>query len=270
MVYKSIEYMNTYQYEAAETIVNTALHRLHKLYVDETDQSVNTGDKDMVKVEILMYFVLAKNYFDRANHYLENFDYTNEANKKLALCTEAVEKQMTLIEQYLEKKTSFSSQFEEMELQNEYIYAIGQLGKTKNKEVVDKRLANVSAILKDEYKFDLVQAFIETQFEDFAHAKEHYEKALAVNPKNTVALRGLGFLNFHKGDLDLARKYLKELKAISPMHIFQAHMYDVKVERALAKIAFREGHILRGLRSLYKAHMYRVANRKTLKKMYVI
>ena len=81
----------------------------------------------MVKIEILMYFIRTKNYLNRANHYIENFDYTNEANKKLELCTISVNKQISLIETYLDHKTDFSSHFEEIQLQKEYVYSIGQL-----------------------------------------------------------------------------------------------------------------------------------------------
>lgn len=270
MIYKSMEYMNTNQYEHAENLINDGLHRLHTLYNDEDDQSINAGDKDAVKIEILLYFILAKNYFNRANHLLESFDYANEANKKLELCSEAVENQMNLIEQYLGSKTKFSSTFEEMGLQNEYIYAVGQLGKTKNKPVIDRRLTHVSDVLKDQYKFDLVQAFIETIFDNFDHAKKHYEEALENNPKNTVALRGLGLLYYEQGNLSKAKECLLKLTAISQMHIFQPHMYDVKVQRTLGSISLKHGNIFSAIHYYYKAHAFKSHNQRTLKKMYVI
>jgi hypothetical protein len=80
----------------------------------------------VVKIEILMYFILAKNYFNQANSLLENFDYKNEANEKLAQCTAAIDKEMNLVKKYLERK-KFKSSFEQIDLENEYIYILGQL-----------------------------------------------------------------------------------------------------------------------------------------------
>lgn len=73
-----------------------------------------------------MYFILAKNYFNQANSLLENFDYKNEANEKLAQCTAAIDKEMNLVKKYLERK-KFKSSFEQIDLENEYIYILGQL-----------------------------------------------------------------------------------------------------------------------------------------------
>jgi len=137
-----------------------------------------------------MYFILAKNYFNRANSLIESFDYKNEANAKIDLSTAATDKEMDLIKRYLEKKT-YASLYEQVELENAYIYSLGQLGKTQNKETIDKQMKNVDEILKDKYKFGLVKAFVETIFKDSNDAKKHYEEALRSNPTNTVALRGL-------------------------------------------------------------------------------
>ena len=41
IIYKSIGYMNTYKYEKAEELLVDAMHRLNRLYSDETDQSIN-------------------------------------------------------------------------------------------------------------------------------------------------------------------------------------------------------------------------------------
>jgi hypothetical protein len=190
IVYKSLQLMNSLKYEETEKLLLQALNCLSKLYGDTSDQSVNEGDKDIVKIEILMYYILAKNYFNRANHFLESFDYKNDANAKLEQCTAATDKEMDLIKKYLEGK-KYASIFEQVALENEYIYMLGQLGKSKNKNVIDKQLQNVDTVLKDKYKFGLVKAFFETMFKDIADAKKHYEEALATNPNNAVALRGL-------------------------------------------------------------------------------
>ena len=97
---------------------------------------------------------------------------------------------MDLIKKYLEGK-KYASIFEQVALENEYIYMLGQLGKTKDKQTIDKQLENVDSVLKDKYKFGLVKAFIETMFKDMVDAKKHYEEALLTNPNNAVALRGL-------------------------------------------------------------------------------
>jgi len=190
IIYKSLQLMDSLQYQEVEKMMLHAISCLNKLYADTTDQSVNEGDKDVVKIEILMYFILAKNYFNRANSLIENFDYKNEANAKIDLSTAATDKEMDLITKYLEKKT-YASLYEQVELENAYIYTLGQLGKTQNKEIVGKQMKNVDTILKDQYKFDLVKAFVETLFKDLEDAKKHYEEALHKNPDNTVALRGL-------------------------------------------------------------------------------
>ena len=57
-------------------------------------------------------------------------------------------------------------------------------------------MGNADGILKDKYKFDLVKAFIETIFKNLEDAKTHYEEALGINPNNTVALRGLGLVEY--------------------------------------------------------------------------
>ena len=70
-----------------------------------------------------MYFILAKNYFNRAHALIENFDYKNEANAKLEQCTTAMDKEMDLIQKYLEKK-KYASLHEQIELENAYIYML--------------------------------------------------------------------------------------------------------------------------------------------------
>ena len=137
-----------------------------------------------------MYFILAKNYLNWSNSLIENFDYKNEANDKMDKSITAMDTEMNLIKKYLQKK-KYASIHEQMELENAYIYNLGQLGKTQNKKIINKQMKNVDNILKDKYKFGLVKAFIETIFKDLPDAKKHYEEALHENPNNAVALRGL-------------------------------------------------------------------------------
>jgi len=70
-----------------------------------------------------MYFILAKNYFNRANSLIESFDYKNEANAKLDQCTVATDTEMNLIKKYLERK-KYASIYEQIELENAYIYTL--------------------------------------------------------------------------------------------------------------------------------------------------
>jgi hypothetical protein len=111
----------------------------------------------MVKIEILMQHVLIKNYLNRAHTYLESFDASNEANKKLDLCSVIADGQVKLINKYLKSKKQYASRFEEMALENEYIYTLGQLGKTKNKTAINMHLKKVPSVIKSKYKFDLIK-----------------------------------------------------------------------------------------------------------------
>lgn len=235
IIYKSLDLIYKLQYEEVEKLISHALNCLHKLYEDESDQSVNTGDKDVVKIEILMYFILAKNYFNWANSLIENFDYKNEANAKLEQCTTAMDKEMDLVQKYLEKK-KYASLHEQIELENAYIYMLWQLGKTQNKTTIEKQMGNADSILKDKYKFDLVKAFIETIFKNLEDAKKHYEEALQINPNNMVALRGLGLVEYDLGHLVKARMYLNTLDSLSQYHIFQPHLYDLKLQHTYIRI----------------------------------
>ena len=269
IVYKSLDLIEKLQYEEVEKLVSHALNCLNRLYEDEGEKSVNKGDKDVVKIEILMYFILAKNYFNRAHALIENFDYKNEANAKLEQCTTAMDKEMDLIQKYLEKK-KYASLHEQIELENAYIYMLWQLGKTQNKATIEKQMGNADGILKDKYKFDLVKAFIETIFKNLEDAKTHYEEALGINPNNTVALRGLGLVEYDLWHLSKAGWYLNTLDSLSQYHIFQPHLYDLKLQHTLYKIDLRTWHILWAIKHLFLWMQFGLANKKTLKRNYTL
>ena len=269
IIYKSLELMNTSQYQEVEKMILHALNCLNKLYADVSDQSVNEWDKDVVKIEILMYFILAKNYFNRANFLIESFDYKNEANAKLDQCTAATDKEMDLIKKYLEKK-KYGSLYEQVELENAYIYSLWQLWKTQNKKTINKQLKKVDVILKDKYKFGLVKAFIETIFKDVSDAKKHYEEALKQNPNNTVALRGLWLVEYETGNFSKAHAYLNKLNSISQFHIFQPHLFDLKLQKTLYKIDVKKWYIFWAIKHLFLLTKFKMENKKTLKKNYAL
>lgn len=269
IVYKGLELMNRFQYEEAEKLLLHATNRLERLYHDESDKSVNHWDKDVAKIEILMYFILAKNYFNRANHLMENFDYKNDANAKLDLCTSAIDKEMNLIKKYLARK-KYASIYEQVELENAYIYTLGQLGKTQNKTAIDKQLKNANTILKDKYKFGLVKAFIETIFKDIEDAKKHYELALRNNPNNTVALRWLWLMTYELKNYTTSLFYLKRLHSISQYHIFQPHMYDLKLQKILWHIYLKKGNVFCAIRHYILFLKFKSANKEILRKNYAL
>jgi len=269
IIYKSLQLMDSLQYQEVEKMMLHAISCLNKLYADVWDQSVNEGDKDVVKIEILMYFILAKNYFNRANSLIESFDYKNEANAKIDLSTAATDKEMDLIKRYLEKKT-YASLYEQVELENAYIYSLGQLGKTQNKETIDKQMKNVDEILKDKYKFGLVKAFVETIFKDSNDAKKHYEEALRSNPTNTVALRGLWLMEYDKGNLSKALGYLNKLDSISQLHIFQPHLYDLKLQKILYKADMKQWRVFWAIKHFFLLMKFKRENKRVLKKNYAL
>jgi hypothetical protein len=270
IIYKSLELINaTFHFEEIEKLLLHAINCLHKLYADKTDQSVNEWDKDVVKIEILLYFILAKNYFNRANSLMENFDYKNEANEKLDQSTSATDKEMDLIKKYLERK-KYASIYEQIELENAYIYTLWQLGKTQNKKTITKQLKNVDEIIKDKYKFDLVKAFIETIFKDVNDAKKHYEEALHANPNNTVALRWLWLLEYDQKNFSKAREYLDKLNSISQFHIFQPHLYDLKLQKTLYKIDMKKWYIRWAIKHVFLFIKFKAENKKILKKNYTL
>lgn len=155
IIYKSLEYMNHEHYHEAEKLLLHGISCLQRLYDDNADQSVNKGDKDVEKIEICMYYTLAKNYFNRANHCLEHFDYRNDANEKLSLCFKATEKQTSLIKTYPDRK-KHATLFNHIELENKYIAILGKLsvqtprGASRN---IEKEIQSINNELKDKYRF---------------------------------------------------------------------------------------------------------------------
>lgn len=269
IIYKSLELMNLSEHKEVEKIILHALNCLGRLYDDESDQSINEGDKDVVKIEILMYFILAKNYFNRANSLIENFDYKNDANSKLDQSTAAIDTQMNLIKKYLEKK-KYASIYEQVELENAYIYTLWQLSKTQDKKTIDKQMKNIDTILKDKYKFGLVKAFVETIFKDLDDAKKHYEEALNINPNNTVALRGLWLMEYDAGDINKSLVYLNKLNSISQFHIFQPQILDIKLQKTLYKINLKKWNILLAISHFFLFIKFKSKNKRTLKKNYIL
>jgi hypothetical protein len=100
--------------------------------------------------------VLANIYAQQANNYLENFDFNNKANERVDQCTKALDYSLDLITKYLADK-KYKNLVEEISLENAFVYNIGKLGRTKNKQTIDKYLKSISTIVKRQEEYDLVK-----------------------------------------------------------------------------------------------------------------
>jgi hypothetical protein len=107
-------------------------------------------------------------------------------------------------------------------------------------------------------------------FKDIADAKKHYEEALATNPNNAVALRGLWLLEYDQEHLGKSLMYLNKLDTISRFHIFQPHMYDLKLQKVLSNICFKRWNIFWAIRHAILLKKFRMRNNKMLKKNYAL
>jgi tetratricopeptide (TPR) repeat protein len=101
-------------------------------------------------------------------------------------------------------------------------------------------------------------------------AKKHYEEALEKNPNNTIALRGLWLMAYDLGDLNKSLDYLNRLDTISRFHIFQPHMFDLKLQKILYKIYLKKWNIFWALKHFYLLTNFKAKNKKTMKKNYVL
>lgn len=269
LIYRSLELINNFEYADAEQVLLHGIHKLNKLYDNKDDQSVNRWDKEVSKIEMLMYFILSKNYLNWSNSLLVNFDYKNKANDKLEKCSDAIDNQIEIIKKYI-KDEAFQEESEKREVENAYLNAMSKLSKTKNKSVIKKQLDSMSETIKDENKHDMVRALIESRFQNLKDAKKHYEKILKDNPKNRVVLRWLGLIEYDLGNLKKAENYFLKLYNISPFYIFNHQLYDLKVQRRLRQISLKKGKIFKAIKYLRNEIVFRKYNKDITEKTYIL
>jgi hypothetical protein len=76
-----------------------------------------------------MYDSIAKLYYQRSEQSLSDFDFKNQVNSLLEKAASYMSKQLDLIKKHIKKK-EFTTIGEELQLQAEYIYQLGELSKT--------------------------------------------------------------------------------------------------------------------------------------------
>jgi hypothetical protein len=128
-IYYSFELINQQSYKSAEALLLQIIATLQKVYDDTSITSVMKGDDDFELIEILMYDSIARLYYDWSQDVLSNFDYANQANTLLEKAASYMTQQLNLIKKHL-KKAEFTTIGEELKLQAEYIYQLGELSKT--------------------------------------------------------------------------------------------------------------------------------------------
>ncbi len=269
ILYRSLDLINKYKYEEADKLLNYAHEKLNKLYDNKEDQSVNRWDREISKIEFLMYAALAKNYINRSNSLLANFDYKNQANDMLEKCAEVMKKQLVIIKKYLKESESWDYS-DRLAVENTYLNAISKLWKTKQKKVIDDELKKVDPKIKEQYQHETINALIAARFKNFDDAKTAYEKVLKKDFDNVVVLRGLWLIEYSTGNYPKAKEYLDKLCSISEHYIFDKHIYDTKVQKFLVKINLKTGKFLSAMKHYIKYKKYKSLNRKTQSEMYVL
>lgn len=269
IIYRTLELIHKFKYKEAEQTLLYWLEKLNKLYKDQADQSVNKWDKEVSKIEVLMYFVLSKIYFERSNSLLGDFDYKNQANEKLEKCSVAIDSQIKIMQKYI-KDNQFDEISEYIQIENSYLNAMSKLSKTGDTKILKDQLKKIDKITKSKYKHDMVKALIEARFKNFDDAKKHYESALKKDPNNIIVLRGLGLIEYNLWDLDKSLNYLEKLHKITPFYIFNKHLYDLVVLKHLLYIRLKKGNLIKATFQRVELIKRKMHNNKTIKNTYIL
>lgn len=269
IIYRSLELINNFEYKEAEKLLLDGIYKLNKLYENKEDQSVNKGDREVSKIELLMYFILSKNYFNRANSLLGDFDYKNLANEKLEKSGEAINKQLEIMKKYI-NDIWFDELEEKVKLENAYMNAMSKLGKSGNKKVLESQLKKVESFIENKQKHDMVKALIESRFKNFADAKRHYESGLKEDPNNTVILRWLWLIEFEEKNRNKSREYFQRLYKITSHYIFDDHLYDLLVQDRLIKLSIKKHKIKNLFEYIFNYISFSIKNKKTRKRTYIL
>lgn len=266
-IYYSFELIYVRKFEQAEQLLLQIIATLQKTYDDSSITSVTRWDDDFELIEILMYDSIAKLYYQRSEQSLSDFDFKNQVNTLLEKAASFMSKQLDLIKKHIKKK-EFTTIWEELQLQAEYIYQLGELSKTWNNKVIQSYIKKLPLYLWRYAKS--LWWFVAVQFKDYEHAVDYYLQAYQADNNDLLALRWLWVAYFYQKKYKQALHYLMILYHHTHHNLFFVMLYDDKVTRLIYQSAFEIKQYYEWILFKIKNLIYKRKNKMIEKKFYTI
>lgn len=245
LVYQCCILSNNWEYIESNKLSDFIISNIYKLYEDKSDQSVNAGDDDFMKIELLLYTIISNNYYS-----LSNDDTKNKDNHILSWL-EYSKKQLEFLRKIY--KNNKNNTFDIHDLEKEIIYQIGKICSYDQNANLDKIMHKFDTESINNYYLD-IKWFVQNKYKDSESAEKTYKEAINNNPEDILAIRWLAILYYENWEYSKAIQTWKKLLSITKFHPFYEWAFDITIIKILWNSYLRIYNIPKAI--YYKALFY--------------